>query len=73
MVAETIKKHYDYLKDVHLTLALQSNFPYIRVTDFTNWCFNAHIIDDKLQKSQVVTDFVTAEHKVEGQAVPFEQ
>ena len=48
LVAETIRKHYDYLKDVWLTLAVQSNFPYVRINDFTNFCFNACIIDDKL-------------------------
>ena len=66
LVAETIKKHYDYLKDVYLTMAVYSNFPYIRMTDFTNFCWNANIIDDKLTKAQVVSDFITAEHKIEG-------
>ena len=51
LVAETIKKHYDYLKDVYLTLAVHSNYPYIRINDFTNFCWNTHIIDDKLTRA----------------------
>ena len=30
-VCDVIRNHYDYLKDVYLTLAVNSNYPYIKI------------------------------------------
>ena len=38
LTCDIVRKHYDFLKDCYLTLAVHSNYPYIKINDFMEFC-----------------------------------
>lgn len=50
---EEIYENFELLKDVYMTLAINSNFPYISMQDFTRFCRNINIFDKRLTQSRV--------------------
>ena len=49
-------KHYDYLKDVYLTLVINgTNFPYLNSQDFTRFMKQCNVMDSVLSQSQLDT------------------
>lgn len=53
MTCDVIRKHYDYLKDVFLTLAVNSNYPYIKIADFLQFCQVTKVNDSRLTRHEI--------------------
>ena len=53
-VRELLIGHYEYLKDLFLTLTINSgNFPYLPIQSFARFMHDCKVTDDKLTKSRI--------------------